>query len=228
MDLGGYIMVLATWVLPVMLAVTIHEAAHGYVANMLGDPTAKSQGRLSLNPLVHIDWFGTILLPILMFFMAGFIFGYAKPVPVDARNFRNPRVHMGIVAIAGPASNLIMAIIAILLFALADFLPGFLGSWFAQNLQNFLILNCLLVALNMLPLPPLDGSRILAGILPLRMAQKYMRIEPYGILILVGLIFIAPMAGRVLGIGINPAQTLIFEPAVALAQFLVSLFGFAV
>ncbi len=216
---------IATWGIPLILALTLHEACHGLVANMLGDPTAKLQGRLTLNPIKHIDPMGTILLPLMLLIMGGFLFGYAKPVPVVARNFKNPRRDMIWVALAGPGANILLAIIGILLFPILNIVPELMTEFLQENLQNLIFINCLLATLNMLPLPPLDGGRVICGLLPLRASQKYNRIEPYGIFILVGVIFILPMLGNVLGLNINLGGFLIMEPAQYVAQFLVSIFG---
>lgn len=216
----------ATWAIPVFIAITLHEAAHGYAAYKLGDNTAKRLGRLSLNPMRHIDPFGTIFLPIIMLLMGGVIFGYAKPVPVNASNFKNPRVHMAIVAAAGPAANILLAFIGGALIYTAAILPGFLSNWWVTNLSNFIFLNCLLVALNILPLPPLDGSRIVTGVLPLPLAIQYNRIEPYGIIILVGILFVLPMAGRIFGLNLDIANVLVLGPAQSLYGSILAFFGF--
>lgn len=217
---------ITTWALPIFIAITLHEAAHGYMAYILGDNTAKMAGRLSLNPMRHIDPFGTILLPIILLLLGGVIFGYAKPVPVNARNFKNPPVHMAIVAAAGPLSNVFLAIVGGMLIYSAGLMPEYIANWWVANLSNFIFLNCLLVALNMLPIPPLDGSRVVSGVLPLKMAQKYNRIEPYGIFILVGIIFILPMAGRIVGLNIDLAGVLVLQPAQILYDSVITLVGF--
>ena len=216
---------IATWGMPLILAITIHEACHGLVANMLGDPTAKLQGRLTLNPVNHIDPMGTIFLPLVLLVMGGFLFGYAKPVPVDVKNFKNPRRDMMWVALAGPGANILLAIIGLLTFPILSITPEFMDKFLQENLQNFIFINCLLATLNMLPLPPLDGGRVICGLLPLRIAQKYNRIEPYGIFILVGVIFILPMLGKVIGLNINLGRFLIMEPAQYVLRVLVSVFG---
>ncbi len=184
------------WALPVIFAITLHEVAHGWAARALGDPTASKLGRLSLNPLKHVDPIGTVLLPGVLLLIGGFIFGWAKPVPVDARNFRNPRVDMALVAVAGPLSNLVMALAWGLLFKYAVAVGAEQGLWYGLRLmaRAGLIINISLMALNMLPLPPLDGSRVLMGLLPEGAARSYSRLEPYGLFILMGL-----MAARLLG-----------------------------
>ncbi len=180
-------------ILPLILAITVHEAAHGWVAYRLGDPTAKSQGRLTFNPLPHIDLIGTIVVPMVLLLLGGFIFGWAKPVPVDLRNFKRPRHDMAIVALAGPTSNLLMALAWGMVVKLAIVLPESL-HWMTLPLilmgKIGMTLNIILAVLNFLPLPPLDGSRILAWLLPTQGALMLDRIEPYGIFILIGLLYL--------------------------------------
>lgn len=177
------------WVLPVLFAITVHEAAHGYAARYFGDDTAARLGRLSLNPLRHIDPIGTLLLPIATFFLSGFIFGWAKPVPVDARNLRNPRRDMAWVSLAGPGSNLAMAIFWGLMMALAQFLAdkgfGLVAVPLALMGQAGVFINLLLMLLNLVPIPPLDGGRILVSLLPPPLGTQLARIEPFGLLILI-------------------------------------------
>jgi Zn-dependent protease len=180
-------------VLPLIFAITVHEAAHGWVASKLGDPTARQLGRLTLNPLPHIDPVGTVILPIAMLLLSGFIFGWAKPVPVNTRNFREPRKDMALVALAGPASNLLMALFWALAWKLALILPDSM-RWFAMPLLLMgkigISFNLILMVLNLLPLPPLDGSRVLSWFLPTSLALKLDTIEPYGAFILIGLLLL--------------------------------------
>ena len=192
------------WVIPVIIAITFHEAAHGYVARLLGDETAWRLGRVTLNPLKHIDPVGTILLPGLLLLLGSpFLFGYAKPVPVNFRALRNPRSGMVWVAAAGPAMNIALAILAALAFHLVGYLPITAAEWVAENLKNALIINAVLAVFNMFPLPPLDGGRIAVGVLPDALASPLARLEPYGMLILIGLLFILPMLGTQLGVDLD-------------------------
>ena len=198
-------------ILPLIAAVVLHEYAHGWVANYYGDDTARSQGRLTLNPLPHIDRFGTIIVPLLCLLApGGFLFGWAKPVPVNPRRLRNPRKDMALVAVAGPAMNFVLAIISgILLSLLLSIDPTLQANWPPQPdleprrdlLGMFLlplvamslfsiIINTLLFAFNLLPIPPLDGGRILTSLLPYRSALILSRMEPYGMFIILGLFFL--------------------------------------
>lgn len=182
------------WVIPLIFAITVHEVAHGWVANKLGDPTAKLQGRLTLNPLKHIDLLGTIIIPGLLLLLGGIVFGYAKPVPVDWRNLRNVRRDMALVALAGPVANLIMALLWALVVKLGVSIYSANGHWFGFILFYMgrvgIMINLVLMALNILPIPPLDGSRVVMSFLTGRAAYLYARVEPYGFFILLGLLMI--------------------------------------
>ncbi|MDH5391585.1 MAG: site-2 protease family protein [Gammaproteobacteria bacterium] len=201
------------WSLPVIFAITLHEAAHGWVANKLGDPTARALGRITANPFKHIDPIGTVVVPLILVVLGGFVFGWAKPVPVDARNFKKPLQHMAIVAVAGPLSNLLMACFwaLILAFAINWLEPGY---WMARPLammaQAGIVINLVLMTLNLLPLLPLDGGRVVAGLLSPVAAMRFMKIEPYGMIILLLLLF-SGILGKILGPVVAQFQTIIYS-----------------
>lgn len=190
-----FVQTIVVWALPVLFAITLHEVAHGWAARALGDRTAANLGRLSLNPLRHVDPVGTVLLPMMTLLIGGLFFGWAKPVPVVARNLRDPHRHMALVAAAGPAANLGMALLWGLLLKLAIAAgPGEdLWKWLMYTANAGILCNVIFMTLNLLPIPPLDGGRILGGLLPPRQADALGRIEPYGIAILFGLIILASL-----------------------------------
>ena len=201
---GTILYKISIWAIPVVIAITFHEAAHGYVARVCGDDTAWRLGRVSFNPLKHIDPFGTVLLPaILLFVRSPFLFGYAKPVPVNFRALRNPRRDMVWVAAAGPGMNLALATLAALAFHVIDYVPETAALWVGYNLWNTIAFNVVLAVFNMLPIPPLDGGRIAVGLLPDALARPLATLEPYGLMILIGLRVILPMLGAQLGSDFN-------------------------
>ena len=200
-------------VIPAILAITLHEAAHGYAAWALGDDTAKSLGRLSLNPLVHVDRMGTIILPgfllisqLITIGHVGFMFGWAKPVPVAAWKFANPRRGMMLVAAAGPLMNFTLAWLAGLTAHGLDLLPQQGAEIFAEFLDNFIVVNLVLGLFNLLPIPPLDGGRIAVGLLPERLAMAWAKIERFGILVVLLFVFLIPEIARSSGVRFNPVQ----------------------
>jgi Zn-dependent protease len=221
-ELLNQILVLAV---PVIIAITFHEAAHGFVALHFCDTTARDEGRVTLNPLKHVDPFGTVLLPLLLYFTAGFLFGYAKPVPVKFGQLRNPRWDMIWVAIAGPAMNMLLALISALLLRFALTQGQDADSVFVQVLMASVQLNAILAVFNMLPLPPLDGSKVLAPFMPIGLARPYLALERFGMLILLLLIFIAPMLAQRSGIDFDLLGLLVLEPAQAVVRFILSLVG---
>jgi Zn-dependent protease len=198
MDLNQLVQTVAIYSLPVLFAITLHEAAHGYVARHFGDMTAHAQRRISLNPLRHIDWIGTLAVPLVILLLSGgrFLFGWAKPVPVNYSALRKPRQHMAWVAAAGPAANLAMAVGWALLLKLASVLPpNFFSEPMAAMAQAGIIVNVVFMCLNLLPILPLDGGRILASLLPQRMAWRYARLEPWGLPLLVLLLMTNVLEG---------------------------------
>jgi Zn-dependent protease len=218
---------ISIWALPVIVAITFHEAAHGFVARLFGDNTAWRLGRVTFNPLKHIDLVGTILLPaVLILLRSPFLFGYAKPVPINFAALRNPRRDMVFVAAAGPGINIVLAVAAALLFHLVDYLPGTSAQWVAENLKNALIINVLLAVFNLLPLPPLDGGRIAVGLLPDRIALPLARLEPYGIMILVGVLFILPMIGAQIGLDFGIVSSVIAAVTGGVVEVILRLTGY--
>jgi Zn-dependent protease len=203
----------AVWALPVLFAITVHEVAHGWVAKQLGDPTAMMLGRLTLNPLKHIDPIGTVLVPLVLILAGGVIFGWAKPVPIAADNLHHPKRDMALVAAAGPLANLIMACIWALIMKLALLLPNGLVN-LALPLTYMggagITINVILMVLNLLPVPPLDGSRVVAGFLPDPLAWKFSRIEQYGLIILL-LLMVSGILGKIMWPPVAMVQNMIYR-----------------
>lgn len=190
---------IVAWALPVIFAITLHEVAHGWVASFFGDYTARLSGRLTLNPVKHIDVVGTILVPLGLLLVGNFIFGWAKPVPVDARNLRHPRRDMAIVALAGPLANLLMALFWGMIAKLG-LMAGHLGNdWVGVPLVYMggagIMINVMLGVLNLIPLPPLDGGRVMSSLLPPRMAYQFNQLEPFGFIILILLMITGVLGG---------------------------------
>ncbi|MGH7038015.1 MAG: site-2 protease family protein [Stellaceae bacterium] len=221
----------STWVLPVIFAITLHEAAHGFVAHRFGDDTAWAAGRVTANPLKHVDPFGTIVLPALLILPSFFygvtmpVFGYAKPVPVDFRRLDNPRRDMIWVALAGPATNVLLAILSALLFYGTPLMAPGPSAWVAANLVHSVEINAVLCVFNMLPLPPLDGGRVAVGILPRRLAYPLAQLERYGIGIVLILLFVLPWIGQQFHHDLDVLNWVVGVPAEALIHFVLAITG---
>jgi Zn-dependent protease len=224
--MGDLLFKLSIWLIPGIIAITFHEAAHGFVASKLGDDTALKAGRVTFNPLRHIDPFGTLLLPgFLLLMRSSFMFGWAKPVPVNFFRLRNPKRDMVWVAAAGPGINLLLAYVSALLFHSVEFLPAFLSEWWAQNLLNSIQFNLILALFNMIPLPPLDGGRVAVGLLPRSLGRPLARLERSGMLILIAVLFLVPFTAAEFGYSINPIAWLLLPPFNLLFQAIVTLAG---
>ena len=204
------------WAVPVLFAITVHEVAHGWVASRFGDDTARYSGRLTLNPLKHVDPVGTVLVPGLLLVLGGFIFGWAKPVPVNFSNLNHPRRDMIYVAIAGPGANLLMAIVWGLVGLLAQYTPAFTALPLLYMSVAGLYINAILMLINLIPVPPLDGGRVAVGLLPESLARSYSKLEPYGLFIMLGLLATG-LLGKILII-----------PLSAFLSFMASLFSIPV
>jgi Zn-dependent protease len=217
---------ISVWILPLVIAITFHEAAHGFVAHHFGDNTAWERGRVSFNPLKHIDPFGTLILPaVLLLSHSPFLFGYAKPVPVNFRALRNPRIDMVWVALAGPATNIALALIAAAAFHLLPFAPDSSAQWIADNLKNALVINVVLAIFNMLPIPPLDGGRVAVGLLPNVLAVPLSRLEPFGMLILIGFLILLPVIGAQLGLNLDVISAILRTLTGTVIRFLLLVTG---
>ena len=216
----------AIWIIPLVIAIVFHEVAHGWVAKWLGDPTAAERKRLSFNPLRHVDPIGTVVLPLGLAIAHAPVFGWAKPVPVIAERLRNPRFGMMAVALAGPGMNLALATIAaVVLGLLGNVLgtaqPGGVGAFVVANLVNFLLVNVFLALFNLLPLPPFDGGHVVQGLLPRPLAAHYARLAPFGLLIMIFLLVLLPMAIP----SANVVARLVAPPAEAVVRMFLSLAG---
>jgi len=226
-DLYQLLVAASVWVVPILLAVTLHEAAHGWVASKLGDNTAKLQGRVTFNPFKHIDLFGTVLLPAAMLLMSGgqYMFGFAKPVPVNFNNLRRPRRDMILVAAAGPATNILIAVAAALLLHLGDSVPDPYKAWVTMNLFNALWINVVFAVFNLMPLPPLDGGRIAVGLLPAPFSYWLARVERFGFMVLIFVLFALPWIGGKIGVDLNVLWWLVGVPAQFLTDIIATVTG---
>jgi Zn-dependent protease len=189
----------------VLISLSFHEAAHGYVANLLGDDTAKKLGRVTLNPLKHIDRFGTVILPMLLIIIKSpFIFGWAKPIPVKFHRLKNPLRDMVFVAIAGPVTNIILAVVAALILSMMYNFGLLNNSWLVHTCTNFFLINIILAVFNMIPIPPLDGGRVAVGLLPTYFSYQLAKLERYGFFIIITGLFILPLIGQKIDVPLEP------------------------
>jgi Zn-dependent protease len=219
---------IGTWLIPLTIAIVFHEVAHGRVAKLFGDTTASDLGRLSLNPIRHVDPFGTVILPMILAVTGAPIFGWAKPVPVVPSRLRNPRWHMVLVAAAGPLSNILLATIAAIVFALFMKSAGGLGTgvapaFLAANVQNFIAINLFLAVFNMIPLPPFDGSKVFAGFLPDGIRERFQSLDRYALLFMIFLLFVIPQvapSANIIGRIVLPPVTWLFERIAQLAALI--------
>ena len=224
-DLAHTVYLISIWAVPVLIAITFHEAAHGWAAWKLGDPTAKMLGRVTFNPIKHVDPVGTLMIPGMLLVMGSpFLFGYAKPVPVAFWRLGSPRRDMVLVAAAGPGINILLACASALLINILPVIPGDTQTWFAAVLEKSILINLILATFNMLPIPPLDGGRIAVGLLPDGLARPLAQMERYGFFIVLGLIFLLPMLGREIGMDLNFIWHAISFVVNALGQAILTIF----
>jgi Zn-dependent protease len=221
--MNGIIFEVATWLIPLVFAIVFHEIAHGWVADAFGDPTAREQKRLSPNPIRHVDPIGTVALPLVLAVSGAPVFGWAKPVPVIASRLRHPRLHMMLVALAGPGMNLLLALFAV--FALAAALAGgppqgVGGAFLVANLYNFLAINIFLAIFNLLPIPPFDGGHVVEGLLPRPLAEKWRQLGRFGFPLLIVLLLVLPMVSSV-----DIVERLVVPPMQAALNFYLGLAG---
>jgi len=225
-NISHVLYLVSIWVVPALIAITFHEAAHGYLAWRLGDDTAFRMGRVTFNPLKHIDGFGTIVLPALLLLLrAPFIFGWAKPVPVNFARLRNPRRDMVLVAAAGPATNLALAIASAWLLHVSFLLPEPVAAWTAYTLGASVLINVIIAVFNMLPLPPLDGGKVAVGLLPRPLGRRLARLEKWGFLIILGLLFLLPFIGSRLGVDLHIFFWLVGVPSFLIIDGIAAITG---